>query len=297
MTDGGPEFDNDELRTECAKRGTQLEICPAYLPWVNGLLEGTNAILLNRLKRMCAPDLGEDEYEGMGVPSDWPDHLEAAIRCINNRILPNLKYSPNELLLGLVINTKPTPTTDLHTTPTMEEVDTQMAYVNQQRFDGYAQIVDHAIQRKATFDKRVLEHAPRVVVFRARDLVQVYRSDLDFTFKTERKMLPKFSAPRRVVRRNQNSYQLETLEGFPISGRFSSRRLRLFVPQEGTELNRVQRAIEKEWRDREDAEDRVTPSTMEGGMGAERVDVDEQGSIGGDTRFVETARVCNEGVA
>ena len=272
MTDGGPEFDNEELRAECAKRGTQLEICPAYSPWVNGLIEGTNAILLNRLKRMCAPDLGEDEYEGMGVPSDWPDHLDAAIRCINDRILPNLKYSPNELLLGLVINTKPTLTDDLHTTPTMEETDTQMAYVNQQRFEGYAQIVDHALQRKAAFDKRVLDHAPREVVFRAGDLVQVYRSDLDFTFKTERKLLPKFSAPRRVIHRNQNSYQLETLEGFPISGRFSSRRLHLFVPREGTELDNVQRAIEKEWRDRKDAEDRVIPGTTEGGTGAGRME-------------------------
>jgi hypothetical protein len=91
----------------------------------------------------------------------------------------------------------------------------------------------------------------------------VYRSDLDYTFKTERKMLPKFSAPRRVVHRNLNSYQLETLEGFPIAGRFSSRRLRLFVARKGTELDNVQAAIEKEWRDREDAEDRVTPRDTE----------------------------------
>src|ERR1700678_4005286 len=199
---------------------------------------------------MCAPDLGEDEYAEMDVPGNWPDHLEAAVRCINDRILPNLKYSPNELLLGLVINTKPTVANDLQTIPTTEEVDTQMAYVNQQRFDGYAQIVDHAHQRKTAFDKRILDHAPHEVIFRAGDLVQVYRRHLDYTFKTERKMLPKFSAPRRVVHRNLNCDQLETLEGFPIAGRFSSRRLRLFVAQKGTELDNVQAAIEKEWRGR-----------------------------------------------
>ena len=33
--------------------------------------------------------------------------------------------------------------------------------------------------------------------------------------------------------------------------------LRLFVPRKGTELERVQDAIEKEWRDREVAEDRT----------------------------------------
>jgi hypothetical protein len=206
---------------------------------------------------MCAPDLGEDEYEEMDVPSNWPDHLEAALRCINNRILPNLKYSPNELLLGIIVNTKPTPPNEIATTPTTEEVEMQMAYIDHQRFDGYAQIVDHALRRKTAFDKLVLNHPPREVTFRAGDLVQVYRSDLDFTLKTERKLLPKFSAPRRVINRNKNSYQLETLEGFPIAGKFSSRRLRLFVPRKGTELEELQAAIEKEWRDREEMEDRV----------------------------------------
>jgi hypothetical protein len=104
----------------------------------------------------------------------------------------------------------------------------------------------------------------REVIFRAGDLVQVYRSDLDFTFKTERKILPKFSAPRRVLNRNQNSYQLETLEGFPIAGKFSSRRLRLFVPRKGTGLDNIQGAIEEEWQKREDAEDKVGTNLVEG---------------------------------
>ena len=273
MTDGGPEFDNAELRTECEKRGTKLQICPAYSPWVNGLLEGTNSILLNRLKRMCAPDIGEDKYGDMDVPNNWPDHLEAAVRYINNRILPNLQYSPNELLLGLVVNTKPTPIEHTATEPTLDEVETQMAYVDQQRFDGYAHIVDHAHRRKTTFDKQVLSRSPREVICRAGDLVQVYRSDLDYTFQTDRKMLPKFSAPRRVVSRNQNSYQLETLESLPIVGRFSSRRLRLFIPRKGTELAGVQTAIEKEWRDREEAEDRI--EDIQGEKGNEEIEGDD----------------------
>ena len=117
----------------------------------------------------------------------------------------------------------------------------------------------------ATFNKQVPGRSPREVVFKAGDLVQVYRSDLDYTFKSDRKILPKFSAPRRVVSRNQNSYQLETLEGFPIAGWFSSWRLRLFVPRRGTELEGVQAAIEKEWRDREEAEDRIEVVHRDGG--------------------------------
>ena len=91
-------------------------------------------------------------YKGMGVYKGPVDH------CINNRILPNLKYSPNELLLGLVINTKTTPPAEISAPPTTEEADTQMAYVDQHRFDGYSQIVEHALHRKAAFDKQVLAH-------------------------------------------------------------------------------------------------------------------------------------------
>jgi hypothetical protein len=206
---------------------------------------------------MCAPDLGEDEYEAMALPDNWPEHLEAAIRYLNNRILPYLKYSPNELLLGLVINTKPTPSTDMLAPPSDDEIEMQMAYVDQHRFDGYSQIVEHGERRKAAFDKQVLARPPGEVIFKAGDLVQVYRSDLDFTFAMARKLLPKFSAPRRVVSRNRNSYQLETLEGFPIAGKFSSRRLRQFIPRQGTELERAQAAIEKEWRRKEGDEDKV----------------------------------------
>lgn len=68
MVDGGREFDNKELREEleCAKARDQARNMPSLLPWVNGLLEGMNARVLDRLKRMCAPNLEEDEYSTMG---------------------------------------------------------------------------------------------------------------------------------------------------------------------------------------------------------------------------------------
>ncbi|KAJ6552713.1 P-loop containing nucleoside triphosphate hydrolase protein [Mycena sp. CBHHK59/15] len=66
-----------------------------------------------------------------------------------------------------------------------------MVYMDQQRVDGYSQILDHAQKRKAAFDKKVTGKSPREVIFKAGWLVQVYRSDLDYTFKTERKTEPK----------------------------------------------------------------------------------------------------------
>jgi len=245
MTDGGPEFDNAEVREFCESRGIKLHIVPAYSPWISGLVEGMNKILLGRLKRLCAPDLGEDEHDAMDVPENWPTHLDEAIRFLNRRILPLLKFSPNELLLGLVVNTPSTPVDVADGPVTSEEVSLQSAYVNQQQLDGYSQIVENAHRRKEAFDKKVVARAPREVIFRAGQLVQVYRSDLDYTFLAIRKLEPKWSAPRRIISRTKNSYKLETLEGLPIGGRFSSRRLRRFIPRNGTSLQEAQRAVEE----------------------------------------------------
>ena len=120
-----------------------------------------------------------------------------------------------------------------------------MAYVAQQRLDGYAEAVTHALKRQAVFDKRELSQKPGEVVFSKGQLVQIYRSDLDYTFKTERKLLPKWSPPQRATTRNLNSYTLENLDGTPITGRFSARRLRAFIPHEGTKLSREQAAVEE----------------------------------------------------
>jgi hypothetical protein len=68
-------------------------------------------------------------------------------------------------------------------------------------------------------------------------------------------MEPKWSAPCQVTRRDRNSYKLETLEGLPISNRFSSQRLHRFIPHNGTVLHEAQIAIEKLRSDQEAKED------------------------------------------
>ena len=158
-------------------------------------------------------------------------------------MLPALKFSPKELLFGLVVNTPVTGVTTALEPVTTDDVATQMAYVAQQRLDGYAEIVAHAIKRKSVFDKRVLARKPGEVVFSKGQLVQIYRNDLDYTFKTDRKLLPKWSPPQRIVARNLNSYTLEKLDGTLIEGLFSARRLRGFIPKEGTQLAKEQAEI------------------------------------------------------
>jgi len=48
MTDGDRSLTMRSYVKSVRDEGTKLQICPAYSPWVNGLLEGTNAILLNQ---------------------------------------------------------------------------------------------------------------------------------------------------------------------------------------------------------------------------------------------------------
>jgi transposase InsO family protein len=250
MSDGGKHFDNKEVRELCDKWGTKTHIVPAYSPWVNGLVEGTNKLFLHILKRLCAPDLDNDDNEvtiAENLPRNWPDHFDETIKILNSRLLPALKFTPKELLLGLVINTKPdhVNVSAAEEPVTESDVTLQMAYVAQQRFDGYAEAVAHALRRKSTFDKRVLAGNPGEVTFSKGQLVQIYRSDLDYTFKTERKLLPKWSTPQRVSAKHLNSYILETLNGDPIPGSFSARRLRRFIPKEGSVLEGTQRLVEE----------------------------------------------------
>lgn len=73
---------------------------------------------------------------------------------------------------------------------------------------------------KAAFDKRVLKRTPGEVVFCQGQLVQSYRSNLDYTFEAKHKLLPKWSPPHRIVRQLSNSYKLETLKGEEVTGEF-----------------------------------------------------------------------------
>jgi len=243
MSDGGKHFDNTMVKEFCAKWSCTHHVVAAYSPWINGLVEGTNKLLLHVLKWLCAPNLNEDEYNAITwekLPKTWTDHLDDAVQALNNRLLPALKHTPKELLLGLVVDTKHTEPTGSTTQVTAAQAAIHMVYVAQQRLDGYDKAIRHALKWKATFDKRVLQRHPGEVVFTKGQLVQVYRNDLDYTFKTERKLLPKWSQPHRVTERLRNSYRLETLTGHSLTGLYNARRLRVFVPKEGSPLHIAQ---------------------------------------------------------
>src|ERR1700676_954053 len=155
MTDGDPHFNCGPVRDYCKKEGIKLNIISPYSPWIAGLIENGNSNLLSVLQKLCAPGLGEDDYEQMqwkDLPKNWPKHFDHAVSLLNRRLLPSLKCSPAELMLGLVINTNPTPIADAVLETTAEQVGIHQVYTQQQRLDGYAHTMEHAAHRKATFD-------------------------------------------------------------------------------------------------------------------------------------------------
>jgi hypothetical protein len=143
----------------------------------------------------------------------------------------------------MVVNTPRMPLTVSTSILRPEDIDTHMAYVAQQHLDGYTECVKHAIQRKVAFDRKVFDSKAGQVVFEKGQLVQVYRSDLALTLKSERKIVPKWSAPLRITARLANSYKLETLDGTNVDGEFHAGRLRRFFPRKGTKLAEEQEAI------------------------------------------------------
>jgi hypothetical protein len=120
--------------------------------------------------------------------------------------------------------------------PSAEEVAMHLALVEQQRLDGYSAIVEHAAKRKIVFDAKLLQRAPRDIIFKTGDLVQTHATQWVRTFAAIRKLIPMWSPPRRIVARKLNSYTLETLDGEPMDGVYNARRLRMFEPREGTKL-------------------------------------------------------------
>jgi hypothetical protein len=284
MSDGGKHFKNNEVRQCCEKWGGRHHVVAAYSPWINGLVEGTNKILLYILARLCAPEVGEDGWQTVNwtdLPKTWPDHFDEAIQILNWRILPALKFSPKELLLSLIVNTTPTPLEISSSMPATQDFDTHMAYAAQQRLDGYSEAVRHAMDRKTRFDRRVLNSREGEVTFEKGQLVQFHRSDIAKTIGSERKLAPMWSEPHRITERLLNSYKLETLNGQPLEGEFHARRLREFVPREGTELDQQQRELETR-RGEKEAEEELAH------QGDERVEEQTEGVIAG-SRSLEIA--------
>lgn len=235
MADGGSHFDNHDVDNFCDEHGITHITTAAYSPWVNGLIENANKLLLGRLKRLCAPDHDNAEdnnaVDPKSLPNNWPDHLEEAIRQLNDRIRPALNATPRELLFGLRFrpDNPPSPTTQ---PTTATDIQTNFTLSDSFRMDAHLRALEDAERRKNTFD-----NTSPVTTFNIGDLVQVYDSASDFNHKSINKIAPKWSKPRLIYAKFSNSFSLCTLSGLPLKGIIHSRRMRHYIPLRGTPLD------------------------------------------------------------
>ncbi|KAJ6622575.1 hypothetical protein B0H10DRAFT_1712665, partial [Mycena sp. CBHHK59/15] len=80
------------------------------------------------------------------------------------------------------------------------DIEAQIAYSEQQRFDGFARAIANGAARKQLFDK-VEGRSPGEVIFAVGELVQVLDPKYKKTFRTSRKILPEWSGAFRVRER------------------------------------------------------------------------------------------------
>jgi transposase InsO family protein len=228
MADGGSHFKNHVVDEFCEANNVKHTTTPSYSPWVNGLIEGSNKILLNILRRLCAPDhdTAEGDVDPKDIPSNWPEHLDEAIRQMNDRILVALKCTPRELLFGRSFTPEIlSPLTLTPTTPT--DADIHFSLADSLRWSAHLRSLQRSEQQKSSFDSNA-----KIVEFRIGDVVQWYDSPADGNQKSVNKLAPRWSAPAQIYARSLNSFSLCDMNGSPLKNQqfIHSRRLRHFIP-------------------------------------------------------------------
>ena len=87
MTDSGSHFKNKEVQDLCDEWGIKHHVIAMYSPWINGLVEGMNRLLLYILAQLCMCTRGRRRWlQSMSwedLPKTWPDHFDRAILILN----------------------------------------------------------------------------------------------------------------------------------------------------------------------------------------------------------------------
>jgi hypothetical protein len=126
-----------------------------------------------------------------------------------------------------------------------------------------------------------MKAAPKEVIFLLGQLVQVHHSDLMHTVSCDRKLTPMWSAPQRILECHLNAYTFETINGVQLTGRFSARRLRTFVPPLGSRMAKEEerRAVGEELEVGEDKGE-----SREGELGLGEIGEEDNGAGGEMTK-------------
>ena len=157
MSDNGTHFINWQVEGFCDENNIQIIHTSKYAPWVNGLVESMNNLLLSHLKRLYAPNLDADpkDVDPSSIPYNWPDPLNKAVFCLNDCIILALNATPCEILFGMAFHQDSNilPMTNIQQT-TQVDIDNHFTLVDSFHYDTHLRSIMEAAQGKKAFDAK-----------------------------------------------------------------------------------------------------------------------------------------------
>ncbi|SNX85308.1 uncharacterized protein MEPE_04017 [Melanopsichium pennsylvanicum] len=201
ITDGGSHFDCAEVSNFLVEHEVEHIITSAYAPWVNGLVERHNGLLIQTLRKLIANPLDDTDLP----PQQWHPYLAVAVRELNRRPMPAMaNWSPVELLYGFTIK---------DSREQQGEYPSDVAAAKSQRAFVDAIRVEASAHLEEEQGKRVAQSTPyrSSVAYEPGDLVLKHRTQLESTYSTAAKMAPRWEGPYAIQSKQRKSYIVRSL--------------------------------------------------------------------------------------
>lgn len=196
VTDGASHFDCAEVADYLTEQEVEHHVVSAYAPWVNGLVERHNGLLVQTLRKLVVTPLTKDSADTLA----WSPYLGHAVRELNRRPIEGMaNWSPTELQFGFTIRDAKV---SVATQPAND------AAIRQQR--AFVDVM--RVEASSTFEesqaKRVEQSRPHrsSAEYRSGDLVLRHQTQLESTYSTLAKMAPRWVGPYVVSSRQRKSY-------------------------------------------------------------------------------------------
>ncbi|SPO27548.1 uncharacterized protein UTRI_10665 [Ustilago trichophora] len=223
VSDGGSHFDCAEVANYLAKKEVEQHIVSAYAPWINGLVERHNGLLVQTLRKLVATPLVESESKSQ----QWVPYLSIAVRELNRRPIEGMSnWSPVELMFGFTI--KDAKEGQGEQVPDINAIRSQRAFVDVMRVEALSTLeeaqakrVEHSTPYQSSF------------VYKPGDLVLRHQTSLESTYSTQAKLAPRWVGPYAVSSKQRKTYIIRSL----IDGqeeRVHQDRLKPYWPEQTT---------------------------------------------------------------
>ena len=225
VTDGASHFDCAEVSDFLTYNEVEHRVVSSYAPWINGLVERNNGLILQALRKRLATPLMQSSQAGT---TSWVPHLKVVVYELNRRPIEDMaNWSPVELLFGFTIRESRSSTGLQYANE--DAIRHQRAFVDVARVDASAHL-------EAAQAKRLQQGKPyrEAAEYQLGDLVLRHQTHLEGTCSTLAKIAPRWVGPYIVESRQRQSYIIRSLTtGW--QERIHRRRLKPYWPESRNE--------------------------------------------------------------